>query len=145
MEPKQPLITKEEFVSVLNFMQSQDAKFDSLCETLEGLAPGFRVDFLPNLSYNEQIIKLLNILVCSPEQDSLIDYFIYELDWGRYEKSNTALMFRGEPIDLSTPEKLYDAIVKVYFLDRYHYEEIMRLHDRFTDIFNDDREEDKYM
>ena len=145
MELTQPLIDKEEFVRVLSFMQNQDAKFDSLCVCLEGLAPTFRVDFLPNLSYNEQIIRLLSLLVCTPSTSlNLIEYFIYELDWGRYEKANTALMYEGEPVDLSTPEKLYDAIVKLYFTERDKYNDVMRLHDRFTDLF-DDIDDNKYM
>ncbi len=113
---KKPLITKEDFVKILNFIHDMSVKFINLTDCMEKLSEGFFVDFFPNLAYETKIVDLLNILVNEPyPKDSLIDYFLYELNFGSSENATQALSCGGTTFDLSTPELLYDAIVEMYF------------------------------
>lgn len=111
-----PLISKEEFVEQINFIKETNEKFERLCDLMEELSPGFRVDFLPNLSYSDKIIQLLNMLMHENPEDSLIEYFIYELGFGVAEFApKPEIQFLNEIYDISTPEKLYDALVNINF------------------------------
>ena len=110
-----PLITKEQFVKVMNFMKDREESFEQLSEAMENLADGFRVEFFPNYDYDAQIIFLLSLLLNEPTEDSLIDYFIYELEWGKSNYASTAFTFNDHQYDLSSIEKLYDALVDMNF------------------------------
>lgn len=108
MKIKTPLISKEQFVEVLTFMQKQDTKFDELCAIMEELASSFRVDFVPNLEYNGFIIQLLELLT---QSTNIIDYFIYELEYGSVDGDKTVTSRSGRKFELKSPGDLYDAIV----------------------------------
>ena len=147
---KQPLISKEEFVRVMNFMKDHDKLFDDMSKIAEKLSPGFYCDFLPNFSYNSEIIKLLNILIDEPcPEDSLIDYFICELNWGRTAMAKEVALYILDDettiaFDLSSIEKLYDVIVEVYFTDRDKYYDIDPLHEhkRFLNWLTEEDHDD---
>lgn len=108
MKIKEPLISKEQFVEVLTFMQEQDAKFDKLCAAMEDLAPSFRVDFVPNLEYDSFIIELLEALT---QSTNIIEYFVCELNYGTLLGDKTVTTRSGRKFELNSPEALYDAIV----------------------------------
>lgn len=108
MKIKEPLISKEQFVKTLKFMQSNDATFDRLCAAMEELAPSFRVDFVPNLEYNTIIIQLLELLT---QSTNIIEYFVYELEYGTAPGDKTFTPRSGRKFVLDSPENLYDAIV----------------------------------
>lgn len=116
--PLVPPITKEQFVEVMDYMHTRDKQFNDLCALLEDLTPGFRIDFLPNIDYNNKIIYLLNILLAEPQEDSLIEYFICELDWGTSPHATNSLTFNDTVYDLSSVKKLYDALVDINFNHR---------------------------
>ena len=77
-----PLITKEHFVMQLTYLKDLRKSFDKLNEAMEDLSPGFCVDFLPNLAFETKIIELLNFLMNEPVDDSLIEFFVYENQFG---------------------------------------------------------------
>lgn len=108
MKIKEPLISKEQFVNTLKFLQNNDAKFEQLCAVMEELAPSFRVDFVPNLEYNNIIIQLLELLT---QSTNIIEYFIYELEYGTVPGDKTITTCSGKQFELKSPEDLYDAIV----------------------------------
>lgn len=110
-----PLISKEEFVEQINFIKSNGEKFNRLCDLMEELSPGFRVDFLPNFSYNEKIIRLLNILMHEDPEDSLIDYYVYDLGFGEEEELKPQILFAHKIYSVATPEDLYDTLVHINF------------------------------
>ena len=43
-----------------------------------------------------------------------IDYFIYEIDFGKKWPEYSAYDEHGAPIPMRTPEELYDYLIKVY-------------------------------
>ena len=77
-----PLISKEKFVEIINFMRERDTSFDIIASAMEKVCPGFSVDFVPNLSYNGKIIDLLNTFFPDEQEDSLIEYYVYETNYG---------------------------------------------------------------
>ena len=103
----------------MNFIKEMDDKFSTLSHSMEVLSEGFYVDFFPNLAYNNKLIDLLDILMGEPNHDqSLISYFIYDLDYGTAEHAEEAIVFLSNNIvfDLTTPELLYDALVEINFI-----------------------------
>ena len=117
-----PAISKEQFVEVIHFIKNMEKKFDDLHTAMENLSPGFYVDFYPHVQYVDQIINLLNIIFREPlPKDSLIDYFIFALNFGEDKYAKDGFSCEGKIFDLSTPELLYDAMVEMYFTNREIY------------------------
>lgn len=113
--PKVPILSKEEFVSICNFMNDKDDKFRALVASACDLCPGFYVDFYPNCDYNELIIKLLNAIFgydtsehngsSSAAYDTPINYYFYE--------ARVLQSFSDDvPPEYSSPEALYDYLIK---------------------------------
>lgn len=111
-----PLITKEHFVMQLTYLKDLRKQFDKLNDVMEDLSPGFRVDFLPNITFETKIIELLNFLMNEPADDSLIEYFVYENDFGdESDIKYSHIQCHGQDYDISTPEALYDTLVALNF------------------------------
>ncbi len=117
-----PLISKEAFVDQLNFLKEMRTKFDRLSELMEELSPGFRVDFIPNLSFEDKIIPLLSMLMHEPFgnafNDNLIEYFVDELDFGASETIKPEFYEHGKKYKIPTPDKLYEALVEINFANK---------------------------
>ena len=117
-----PLITKEKFVKMVKFIIDKDQQFEDLVQSMEALSPGFRCEFLPNCSYNEKIIELLNDLtgesiVSEDDEETLLEFFLYELEHGEVPGAQNAYQMDGKNYPLTTPEELYDAIVALVTKD----------------------------
>ena len=148
--PLKPLISKEEFVKQLEYIRITRERFNNLSKALEALAPDYRCDFFPNDDFEIHIVDLLNVLMFEDPKDSLIDYFIYELDFGFWNKDGEpGKITIGDPeeecvreYDISTPAKLYDALVDINFT-RYHSSVKRQFEERdFTDSIGEDDEEE---
>lgn len=113
-KPDKPLISKEKFVEIINFMRERDTSFDIIASAMEKVCPGFDVDFVPNLSYNGKIIDLLNTFFPDEQEDSLIEYYVYEANYGT-ERGMEFIIVDGKEYDITTPEQLYDALVDLNF------------------------------
>lgn len=111
------LITKERFIEIMNEfkvlvdssvrLSNALAEYDN-CTDFGGFS-NFRAESL--------IIDLLNILVQDfPDEyvGSTIDFFIYELNWGKDWTEDSICEADGTPIRLSTVEELYDYLDKHY-------------------------------
>ena len=109
-----PLISKEKFVEIINFMRERDTSFDIIASAMEKVCPGFSVDFVPNLSYNGKIIDLLNTFFPDEQEDSLIEYYVYETNYGT-EHGTEFIIVDEKEYDITTPEQLYDALVDINF------------------------------
>lgn len=60
------------------------------------------------ISHESSVVFLLKRIMC--DQYEYIDYFIYELDYGRKYEAGMITDENGQDIDLHTPELLYDFI-----------------------------------
>ena len=69
----------------------------------------------------DKIVSLLSKIMCCKDIDTWgtndIDYFIYELDFGKKWPEYSAYDEHGAPIPMRTPEELYDYLIKENFED----------------------------
>lgn len=106
------MISKVEFVQLMNDLSDKRQNWDKLQEAAELLSPGEYINFWPYFSYEDEIRLLLNNMFgYSEKDDSPIDWFMVEGDFG---KNKEALVYfvDNTKIDISTPQKLYNVIVK---------------------------------
>lgn len=64
------------------------------------------------ISHENIVIKLLQKLM---DDDNDISYFIYELDYGRNYSPDSITDEKGNAIDMSTADKLYDWLIEKQF------------------------------
>lgn len=103
-------MNKELFVESMNELKKQFDHDREFGEIMGKAFPGaFSADLVPdNHLLIEQMIKVLKVEAFDNHDHSWIEYFIYELDFGRDYKPGCAKYADGEIIDLSSAETLYD-------------------------------------
>lgn len=110
-------LTKQEFVDILNRLCEATGLVDKVEELFRNSRDNLECDFCNGaglqISHEGIVVKLLEKLM----QDSVgnITYFIYELDYGREYQEGCVSDNNGN-IDIGTPEKLYDYLMKEYSL-----------------------------
>ena len=110
-------LTKQEFVGILNRLREATELVDKVEELFRDSRENLESDFCNGaglqISHEGIVVKLLEKLM----QDSAgnISYFIYELDYGKEYREDCVSDKNGN-IDISTPEKLYDYLMKEYSL-----------------------------
>ena len=104
-------ITKQEFVKAMNDIHKQYQFEEKMSDSIKEV---YDVQYaLPNESLIKGMIELLNSLTEESDKESMIDYFVYDLDFGK--KSDKLKVYHGiVEYQLSTPELLYD------FLEIFH-------------------------
>lgn len=118
MENNKPVISKEKFVEYINFIKSLDEKETNLQKSLEECFGRDNVGHL--FVFNEVVPKMIEMLcdLMGIEYNATqyigddIQYFIYELNFGTDKCAKSAVEEDGITYDLSSPEKLYDYIVR---------------------------------
>lgn len=110
-ESTQLLITKEEFVDVLDRLREATELVDNVNALFRKSREKVECDFCDGaalqISHEGIVINLLQKLM--HDERGLIFYFIFELDYGRKQKE------QGEsPADISTAEKLYEYLASAY-------------------------------
>lgn len=113
------LITKEQFSKCISLIQRLYQKEDEInaflkrvCE--EGYCEGVYTDAI--LTIEELLIDMLEPAVVSPDE-SLIGYFIYELDFGKNKITYQPEFINYEittDTDISDASKLYDFLQNKY-------------------------------
>ena len=99
-------ITKELFIETINQIEKQH-KHDSKCsEAFSVILPNDYISCYNNEHLREQLLKLLK-LAMNDEQTEWIEYFIYELRFGKAYKEGMVKM-EGENITLKTPSDLWE-------------------------------------
>ena len=71
--------------------------------------------FYPYFKYEAMMKKVLKDAMC--DESGWIEWYLYEQDYGRGIKPDSVTEADGTPIDLTTPEKLYDFLISEYFTD----------------------------
>lgn len=108
MEKKVPL-TKEQFVHYINFIKERSRSVDRIGKFLEDEFGDFT--FYPYNKYEAELVTLLETIF----ETDVISYFIYELNFGEENFSGECITDRdGTTVSLTTPEELYDYVVKEY-------------------------------
>ena len=103
------LLSKEQFINAINDVEN-------VCRYQEGLNNYFRknnVDgyiFQPDCS--STVIGLLHTVLGEKDKDEWIDYFCFELDFGKKWKEGVITEKDGTDIILKTAEDLYNLLEK---------------------------------
>ena len=103
-------ISKEEFVDIMNRLREASDLVDKVDELFRKSRDNVECDFCNGaglqISHESTVVLLLRKLLKDDVED--IDYFIYELDYGRKYEHGMITDKNGADIDFSTAEKLYD-------------------------------------
>ena len=103
-------ISKEEFVEILNRLRDSSDLVDKVNELFRNSRDNVECDFCNGaalqISHESTVVLLLRKLLNDAFED--IDYFIYELDYGRTYEPGMITDENGHDIDLSSAGKLYD-------------------------------------
>ena len=111
------LLTKEEFCEYINFIKARVEAEDKINDL-------FTEEFTDSvfMPYARCIDKIVSLLVKIMRCEAIdawgttdIDYFIYELDFGKRWPEYSVYDENEKPIPMSTPEELYDYLIKEYF------------------------------
>ena len=104
-------ITKQEFVKAMNDIHNQYQFEEKMSDSIKEI---YDVQYaLPNESLIKGMVELLNSLTGESDKESMIDYFIYDLDFGK-KSDKLKVIYEKVEYQLSTPELLYD------FLELFH-------------------------
>ena len=103
-------ISKEEFVDIMSRLREASDLVDKVDELFRKSRDNVECDFCNGaglqISHESLVVFLLRKLLKDDVED--IDYFIYELDYGRKYEPGMITDKNGADIDFSTAEKLYD-------------------------------------
>lgn len=107
------MLSKEVFIECLNFMKERN---DAMGKLNKIFTEEFEDSiFYPYFKYENMLGQVLKDAM--RDEGDWIEYFLYEGDYGRDLKPDSVTEADGTPIDITTPEKLYDFLIKEYFSD----------------------------
>lgn len=110
------MLTKKQFCKVFEDIHKLEKREEEFNEAFAKIGGEY------SYIYDDAISALVDLLSVAMEVkdngiknefcfDNDIEYFCYELDFGRADYADRAIEANGIAIDLSSPEKLYDYIV----------------------------------
>ncbi len=106
------MITKEQFVKIINRLRDYNDLQDKIQDLFRDNIDNQEMDFMNAgsicVGHETIVVGLLENMF---NDTDTISWWIYELDYGRSFKLGN-MTVDGEDIDLSTPEKLYDYLIK---------------------------------
>lgn len=107
------MITKQKFVEIVNRLKDYDDLQKKIQELFKDNIDNQEMDFMNAgsicVSHESVVVELLKDMF--NVKDDLISWWLYECNYGR-DFSLGDLEDNGVEIDLSTPEKLYDYLIK---------------------------------
>ena len=113
------MLSKEMFIKCINFMKERN---DAIGKINKMLTEEFEDSiFYPYFKYENMLSQVLKDVM--QDKGDWITYFLYEGDYGRDLKPDSVIEIDGTPIDITTPEKLYDFLVSEYFTNEKVEEE----------------------
>lgn len=106
------MITKQEFVKIINRLRDYNDLQDKIQDLFRDNIDNQEMDFMNAGSicagHESIVVKLLENIF---NDKDTISWWLYECNYGR-DFSLGDLEINGVEIDLSTPEKLYDYLIK---------------------------------
>lgn len=105
------MLSKETFVKTINFLKERNDKVEEINKLFtEEFEDSI---FYPYFKYEHVVVKLLTEIM--KDKGDWIEYYLYECDYGNDIKPDSVQEEDGTPIDITTPEKLYEFLIKEYF------------------------------
>lgn len=109
-----PCLTKEEFVEYIGEILETSKKDNEFSEAIEKICGG---DCWVIGAYSKEISIMISLLAKvmglpadNTPDENIIQYFVYDLDFGKEYTEGCFTEIDGTSIDISTAEKLYDYI-----------------------------------
>jgi len=109
---KSDVLSKKEFVDIINRLREASDLQDRVDEIFRNSRENIENDFCNaaalQISHESTVVFLLKKMMHDKYDN--IEYFLYELDYGRKYESGMITDEQGKDIDIHTPELLYDYI-----------------------------------
>ena len=106
------ILSENEFVDVMNRLREASDLQEQVDKLFRNSRENIENDFCNaaalQISHESSVVFLLKRIM--RDQYEYIDYFVYELDYGRKYEAGTITDEDGQDIDIHTPELLYDFI-----------------------------------
>lgn len=116
------MITFKEFKEIIDFLKNFNNKADKIDSQLSDLSDSFYVNLLSGVTSKHEkiIVDLLNKLFNLVSYDKIgtdLEYWIYELEFGKEWKEDSIIDENGKSIKLKTTRDIYN-----YMLENYNKE-----------------------
>lgn len=112
---KSGVLSKKEFVDIIDRLREASDLQDRVDEIFRNSRENIENDFCNaaalQISHESTVVFLLKKMMCDRYDN--IEYFLYELDYGRKYESGMITDDKGQDIDIHTPELLYDYILNI--------------------------------
>lgn len=103
------MISKEFFVQTMNRLDELDEKMGKVDEAFKEFSPGFCGFYIPEII--DMTVDILREVFDDQENDSL-GYCVYELDFLHKYRTGCVTEEDGQPVDLSSWDKVYDFLIE---------------------------------
>lgn len=107
------MITKKKFTEIIERLRNYDDLQKKIQELFKDNIDNQEMDFMNAgsicIGHESVVVELLKDMFEDKYND--ISYYLYECDYGR-ETENKILDNDNKPIDISTPAKFYDYLIK---------------------------------
>lgn len=110
------MLTKEQFVKYLGRIENTHQKDDDLSGAIEKACGNECWVIGLYSSECSTMVELLSLamgLDVDEPDGNILEYFIYDIDFGKKYSVDCYTELDGTPIDISTAEKLYDHILEI--------------------------------
>ena len=105
------MIDKILFVQTIEQIQLQKEQDDKCNNAFRVIFP---YDFISGYDHHyitNQLVEILQVLFKDNNKDSLIEYFMWELDFGKKYKKGCVSYKNGKNIKLKSASDLYDSLI----------------------------------
>lgn len=114
------ILSREEFIRIMNAMRDRSDVYSKLNDALDRLSPDTApVNFFPNIGHETLFLDVIHVMFNIDRDESIIDYFCYDLDFGRNYNPGDVIDSSGREIPISNAGKLYDYLIDTYFIEEY--------------------------
>ena len=101
------VISKEDFVSYMNFIEKKQLLQNKFCSVLEELSENCYCDAFIYSDYEEKLVNLLTQIM--EDESELITYKLYEFD--QFDAAQKAKQLKETP-EVETWETVYDYLIE---------------------------------
>lgn len=104
--------SKELFIETISEIEKQ-VRHDKKCsDAFEVILPSDYVSSYDNSFLQNQLVKIIQLAMNDNHKDSWIEYFMWEMDFGRKYKEGS-VTFHGKNFELKTASDLWDLLLHV--------------------------------
>lgn len=101
--------SKELFIETMDEIKKQHIHDSKCSEAFKTILPDDYISGYNNIHLHNQLIKLLKLAMNDNHNDSWIEYYIYELDFGeKFTKGDVKI--KNKDFELKTPEGLWELL-----------------------------------